>query len=117
MSNNRKPPSLVTPINRNTQPPQTNINVNPSDLDDLQCECGNYTFNPVVVLKKLPALISPSGKDGIVPMNVYSCVVCNQIPKELNDVLASWFKKKEEEGEVEKIDIQSSVLPGLEPIQ
>jgi len=105
-------------MNRGQNPPAAQMNVNPKDMEDVQCECGNYVFNQVVVLKKLPALVSPSGKEGIIPMNVYACSVCNNVPDVLNEVLASWFKSADSSDDppVEAV-IQSSALPGLEPVE
>ena len=44
---------------------------------DIICEnCGNLTFQEVVLLKKISALVSPNGKEGIVPIPTFACVAC-----------------------------------------
>lgn len=44
---------------------------------DIVCEnCGNYTFQEVMLLKKFSALVSPSGKDSIMPIPTMACNAC-----------------------------------------
>ena len=63
-----------------TQPPQAQINVDLSQAEDIICEnCGNYTFNEVVLMKKLSALISPTGKEAVVPIPTFACTACGFI--------------------------------------
>ena len=65
------------------KPLQTNINVNPSDLKDIVCgECGSKFFRQVSAFKRLNALISPTGKEQIVPVPVFRCDECGHINKE-----------------------------------
>jgi len=96
--------------------PTAQINVSPRELDDVKCECGNFTFQEVILLKHMPALISPTGKAGYVPMKAFSCVVCNQIPKELLVGLGGWFKGEGDSNatKVTEEKIEGSKLPGLE---
>ena len=62
----------------NQQPPRINIDL--SDAEDVKCDsCGNYTFVEVVMMKKVSALVSPSGKDAIVPIPTFSCNACGYI--------------------------------------
>jgi len=69
------------------KPLQTNINVNPSDLKDIVCgECGGKYFRPVHAFKRLSALISPSGKEQIVPIPVYRCDECGFINEEFRPI-------------------------------
>tara|TARA_R110001592_G_scaffold215613_1_gene468990 strand:+ start:4213 stop:4500 length:288 start_codon:yes stop_codon:yes gene_type:complete len=60
-----------------------NININPDDLTDIVCEkCESQTFEPVFMFKKLSAVLSPSGKDTMVPLQTYRCTECTNINKE-----------------------------------
>jgi len=96
-------------------PPQAQINVSPNELDDVKCECGNFTFQEVILLKHMPALISPTGKQGYIPMKAFTCIVCNQIPKELLAGLGGWFKGDGPPApQVNEEKIEGSQLPGLE---
>ena len=50
--------------------------------------CGKETFQEALVLRKISALLSPTGKEGFVPIQVFACVACGHVnndflPKEL----------------------------------
>lgn len=48
--------------------------------EDIVCEnCGNLTFQEVLLMKKVSALVSPNGKEGIVPIPTFSCVACGWV--------------------------------------
>jgi hypothetical protein len=52
---------------------------------DLKCnECENLTFMPVMKFKRISALVSPTGKEAIVPFECYVCTACGNIPAELD---------------------------------
>jgi hypothetical protein len=49
---------------------------------DVTCEnCGNLTFEEVLLMKKVSALVSPNGKEGIVPIPTFACVACGYVNK------------------------------------
>ena len=53
-----------------------------STATDIICEnCGNMTFQEVLLMKKVSALVSPNGKEGIVPIPTFSCVACGYVNK------------------------------------
>jgi uncharacterized Zn finger protein len=59
---------------------QQQINIDLSQADDITCEnCGNYTFQEVSLMKRLSALISPTGKEAIVPIPTFACNACGFI--------------------------------------
>ena len=65
------------------KPLQTNINIKPEDLKDIVCEdCGGKYFRQVNAFKRLSALLSPSGKEQIVPVPSFRCDDCGFINKE-----------------------------------
>ncbi len=65
------------------EPPKAQINVKPSDLKDIVCEqCESKFFRQVQMFKRLSALISPTGKEQIVPIPVFRCDECGFINKE-----------------------------------
>ena len=65
------------------KPPGAQINVKLTDLKDICCEnCGGKYFRAVHAFKKLSALISPSGKEQIVPVPTYRCDDCGYINEE-----------------------------------
>jgi len=69
--------------NKPQQKEQVPLNINPGDLDDIICEkCGNPTFVPASLFKRLPASISPSGQATIVPLQVFECSACRWVNEE-----------------------------------
>ncbi len=55
-----------------------------SKADTLQCDdCGNYLFINSYVIKRISAIMSPTGEEGLVPVQVYSCGNCGKVPKSL----------------------------------
>lgn len=62
---------------------QQQINVDLSNAQDIVCEnCGNYTFEEVLLMKKLSALLSPTGKEAIIPIPTFACNACGYINKQ-----------------------------------
>jgi len=85
-------------------PQQTTVNVDLSSADDITCDsCGNYTFLPVMLMKRLSAIMSPTGQEAIIPMQVFSCNACGWINKE-------FLPMKEPEGEETNDGESSSTL-------
>ena len=69
---------------RKYQEPPKQISI--EDTETIQCEeCGNASFIQAFFLKKISALMSPTGKEAIVPMQVFSCGNCGTIPKNMTD--------------------------------
>ena len=69
------------------QPLNTNINIKPEDMKDIVCgECKGKYFRQVNAFKRLNALISPTGKEQIVPIPVFRCDECGFINKEFRPV-------------------------------
>ena len=67
----------------NPAPPKK-VELDISKADTIQCEeCGNASFIPSFFLKKISALMSPTGKEAIVPIQVYSCGNCGVVPQKM----------------------------------
>jgi len=67
----------------NPAPPKQ-VELDISKADTIQCEeCGNASFIPSFFLKKISALMSPTGKEAIVPIQVYSCGNCGVVPQKM----------------------------------
>ena len=65
--------------------PQGQQQLDISKADTIVCEeCGNASFRQAFFLKKISALMSPTGKEAIVPMQVFSCGNCGAIQKDRN---------------------------------
>ena len=64
------------------KPQQKSVKVDISKADNVVCEeCGNYLFIMSYVIKKVSAIMSPTGQDVIAPVQVYSCGNCGVVPK------------------------------------
>ena len=64
--------------------PQTQVQVDLSDAETMKCdECGNSVFIPAYFIKRLSPIVSPTGQEAIVPIQVYSCGNCGKVPDKL----------------------------------
>ena len=64
------------------QPQKTQVQVDLSKADTIKCDdCGNYLFITAHVIKRLSAIISPTGQEAMIPVQVYSCGNCGKVPK------------------------------------
>ena len=62
---------------------QVQQTIDMSQTTSIKCEkCENSTFKQTLLIKKLSALVSPSGQDAIIPMQVFSCDKCGHVNKE-----------------------------------
>ena len=66
--------------------PQKQVQIDISKADTITCDdCGNASFIQAFFLKKISALMSPTGKEAVVPMQVFSCGNCGKIPQNMID--------------------------------
>ena len=64
----------------NPQPPQMNIDFDQTTAE--ACEhCDNETFVQVYQMRKLSALLSPTGTEAMIPIQVFACAKCGHINK------------------------------------
>ena len=64
--------------------PQAKVQVDLREADTIKCDdCGNYLFLTSFILKRLSAIVSPSGEEALVPVQVYSCGDCGKVPSKL----------------------------------
>jgi uncharacterized Zn finger protein len=60
-----------------------NVPVNLSQTQEIKCdECGSSAFHPAFLLRKVSALISPTGKETVIPIQVFACDSCGHINEE-----------------------------------
>ena len=56
------------------------VQVDLRDAETIKCDkCSNYLWIQSFVLKRLSALVSPSGQEALVPIQVYSCGNCGKV--------------------------------------
>ena len=61
---------------------QAQVKVNLNDAESVTCEkCGNYTFIESYFIKRLSPLVSPTGKEALIPIQVYACGACGHVSK------------------------------------
>ena len=64
----------------NNQQPQMNIDFSQTTAE--VCEkCENETFTQVYRMRKLSALLSPTGQETMIPIQVFACAKCGHINK------------------------------------
>ena len=64
------------------QPQQTQVDIN--DTEMIKCDdCGNASFIQAFFLRRLSALMSPTGQEAMIPVQVYSCGNCGKVPEKL----------------------------------
>jgi uncharacterized Zn finger protein len=67
----------------NPAPPKQ-VELDMSKADTITCQdCGNASFIQSFFLKKISALMSPTGKEAIVPVQVFSCGNCGTVPSKM----------------------------------
>lgn len=60
-------------------------NIDLSNALDVVCEqCGSKQFKEVALIKRVSALISPTGKEAVVPVGTFACASCNHINAEFD---------------------------------
>ena len=66
-------------------PPQARQNVDLSNASDISCdECKSVKFKEIAFIKRVSALISPTGKEAIVPVGTFACAECGHVNKEFD---------------------------------
>ena len=66
-------------MRKQKQKPQQ-VKVDLGQADTIKCKsCGNYLFIHSFVLKKLSPLVSPTGQEEMIPIQVFSCGNCGAV--------------------------------------
>lgn len=65
-------------------PNQPQMNVGFGQTDPITCEkCAGEVFVPAFLLRKVSALVSPTGKETILPLQLFACANCNHINEDM----------------------------------
>ena len=51
---------------------------------NVECECGGVMFSEKMMFKRISAILSPTGKEEVYPMQVVVCESCGKVPLEFN---------------------------------
>ena len=61
-----------------------------AEAENVSCEsCGNLTFTDVMMMKRISPIISPTGKEAVVPIQTFACNACGFVNKEFLPVMDS----------------------------
>ena len=64
---------------------QRQMNIDVSQTTEMKCdECGNNTFKQTMMLRKMSAIVSPTGEETIIPMAVFACEKCDHVNEEFS---------------------------------
>ena len=67
----------------NQNPPTVKMNVDMNLAEDIRCtSCNGISFISCFLIKKVSALISPTGKETIIPVETFACNSCGHVNKE-----------------------------------
>ena len=70
--------------------PKQQVKIDLSDADTMKCQkCGNSIFIQGYVIKRISAIVSPTGEEVIAPVQVFNCGNCGtMLPlKELDELI------------------------------
>jgi len=69
----------------NSQKTNDKMQLDISNASDLLCSsCGHNLFQPVLMFKKVSAIISPTGEEMLIPIETCVCVKCGNMNDEFN---------------------------------
>ena len=70
--------------------PQAQVKIDLSDADTMKCQkCENSIFIQGYVIKRISAIVSPTGEEVIAPLQVFNCGNCGEMlpMKELDELI------------------------------
>lgn len=70
-------------MEQQNKPIQQKVNIDLSQADAMKCkECESERFQMQYLIRKVSALLSPTGEEVIIPVQIFSCANCGIIPEE-----------------------------------
>jgi|TARA_Y100000996_G_C22311451_1_gene556412 hypothetical protein len=71
----------VKPMKPIKKPPKQ---LNIEDTESLKCDaCGNYTFIKSYFIRRVSPLMSPTGQEAMIPIEVFACGNCGKVPDKM----------------------------------
>ena len=59
--------------------PQQEISI--EDTESIKCDdCGNYSFIKSYFIRRISPIVSPTGQEAMIPIEVFSCGNCGKVP-------------------------------------
>jgi hypothetical protein len=63
-----------------SQQQQQQLTVDLKNAEDVKCEkCEHSFFSPVVLIKRVSPLVSPSGEEMLAPIQTFACASCGNV--------------------------------------
>lgn len=70
-------------FNPNAPGGKQKLRIDASNAKDVTCDnCNSLFFEPIILLKRLTALTSPTGQEMLFPAQLFRCADCKHINKE-----------------------------------
>ena len=64
------------------KPPKKEINI--KDTESLKCDdCGNFSFIKSYFIRRISPIVSPTGQEAMIPIEVFSCGNCGKVPESM----------------------------------
>ena len=71
----------VKPMKPIKKPPKQ---LNIEDTESLKCDaCGNYSFIKSYFIRRVSPLMSPTGQEALIPIEVFACGNCGKVPDKM----------------------------------
>ena len=59
---------------------QQPININLAEAESITCNnCGGELFSPAFMIKRISALMSPTGQETLAPIQIFKCDSCSHV--------------------------------------
>ena len=78
---------MIKNLNGGPNEPSQQQQIDISKTTPIKCEkCEGQTFKQTLLLRKLSAIVSPDGRETVVPVQVFACESCNNVNKEFTEM-------------------------------
>ena len=62
--------------------PQKEIHI--EDTESIKCDdCGNFSFIKSYFIRRISPIVSPTGQEAMIPIEVFSCSNCGKVPEKM----------------------------------
>ena len=87
-------------------PPKTQVQVDLRKAETIKCKkCSNYIFLQSFILKRLSAILSPTGEEALIPVQVYSCGNCGKVIEDTLKGLGLGLEKEKKSDGFPMLDV------------
>ena len=88
------------------RPQQAQVQVDLNQAETLKCKgCNNYVFLQSYILKRLSAIVSPTGEEALIPVQVYSCGNCGKVIEDTLKGLGLGLEKEKKSDSFPMLDV------------